>query len=70
MSEEDKKTWISFGSVVVIALIFATLALLKQDVWVKDKVTDAFLLACIPIIGFYAYIYFSAPAHEKRPLAA
>lgn len=70
MSEEDKKTWISFGGVVVVALIFAAFAFIKQDIWVKDKVTDAFLLACIPIIGFYAYIYFSAPENEKRPLAA
>ena len=70
MSEEDKKTWISFGGTIVVALLFAGLALYKEDIWVKDKVTDAFLLACLPVIAFYAYIYFSAPAHEKRPLSA
>ncbi len=32
--------------------------------------TDAFIFACIPVIGFYASLYFRAAASEKRPIAA
>ncbi len=70
MSEEDKKTWISFGGTIVVAILLAVFAFQKTGFWIKDQTTDAFLLACLPVIAFYAYIYFSAPAHEKRPLAA
>ncbi len=32
--------------------------------------TDAFIFACIPVIGFFASLYFRAEASEKRPVAA
>ncbi len=32
--------------------------------------TDAFIFACIPVIIFYASLYFKAKADEKRPIAA
>jgi proton-dependent oligopeptide transporter, POT family len=32
--------------------------------------TDAFIFACIPVIGFYASLYFRAATSEKRPIAA
>lgn len=32
--------------------------------------TDAFIFACIPVIIFYASIYFKAKTDEKRPIAA
>ena len=32
--------------------------------------TDAFIFACIPVIFFYASLYFKAKAHEKRPIGA
>lgn len=32
--------------------------------------TDAFLFACIPVIVFYASLYFSANKDEKRPIIA
>ncbi len=32
--------------------------------------TDAFIFACIPVIFFYASLYFKAKADEKRPIGA
>jgi len=32
--------------------------------------TDAFIFACIPVIYFYASLYFKAHAEDKRPIAA
>jgi len=32
--------------------------------------TDAFIFACIPVIYFYASLYFRAKPEEKRPIAA
>jgi len=32
--------------------------------------TDAFIFACIPVIYFYASLYFRAEASEKRPIGA
>jgi POT family proton-dependent oligopeptide transporter len=32
--------------------------------------TDAFLLGAIPVIAFYASLYFKAEAHEKKPIGA
>lgn len=32
--------------------------------------TDAFIFACIPVIIFYASLYFKANSDEKRPIAA
>ncbi len=32
--------------------------------------TDAFIFACIPVIYFYASLYFKAEVSEKRPIAA
>jgi POT family proton-dependent oligopeptide transporter len=32
--------------------------------------TDAFIFACIPVIIFYASLYFKAPKEDKRPIAA
>jgi proton-dependent oligopeptide transporter, POT family len=32
--------------------------------------TDAFIFACIPIIGFFTSLYFKAQENEKRPVAA
>jgi len=32
--------------------------------------TDAFIFACIPVIYFYASLYFKAKTEEKRPIAA
>ena len=32
--------------------------------------TDAFIFACIPVIFFYASLYFNAKADEKRPIGA
>lgn len=32
--------------------------------------TDAFIFACIPVVYFYASLYFKAKAEEKRPIGA
>lgn len=70
MTTDDKKMWGSFGTAVLGAFIMALVGYYLPVTLVKDKVTDAFLFACIPVIIFYASLYFTAPADEKRPLAA
>lgn len=70
MNQEDKQTWISFGIAITAAAVMAFIGYSLQTVLVKDKVTDAFLFACIPVIVFYGYLYFASPAHEKRQMAA
>lgn len=32
--------------------------------------TDAFIFACIPVVAFYASLYFRAKAEDKRPIGA
>lgn len=32
--------------------------------------TDAFIFACIPVLYFYASLYFKAAPDEKRPILA
>ena len=69
-SPEEMRMWKIFGGVIVAAFAFAIIGYLLPFKMVKDKITDAFLFACIPVIGYYINLYFSAPKEEKRPIAA
>ncbi|MDR6966380.1 POT family proton-dependent oligopeptide transporter [Flavobacterium arsenatis] len=42
---------------------------LDSSIFGSDS-TDAFIFACIPVIYFYASLYFKAKADEKRPIGA
>jgi len=43
--------------------------MLPDNVFGSDS-TDAFIFACIPVVYFYAQLYFKAQADEKRPIGA
>lgn len=70
MTKED----MPFSKIVVTIFIPAIVAgvigwILPGDIFGSDS-TDAFIFACIPVIYFYASLYFRAEQSEKRPIAA
>lgn len=70
MSKED----MPFSRIVITIFIPAIIAgvvgwMIPKDIFGSDS-TDAFIFACIPVIYFYASLYFRATAEEKRPIAA
>ncbi|AWA31403.1 MFS transporter [Flavobacterium magnum] len=38
--------------------------------WFGSDSTDAFIFACIPVVLFYASLYFKAKSEDKRPIGA
>lgn len=70
MTKED----MPFSRIVVTILLPSIIAgvigwLLPGDIFGSDS-NDAFIFACIPVIYFYASLYFRAERSEKRPIAA
>ena len=61
--------WKVLSIVIFPAIIFAGIAML-MPVMVKDKATDAFLFACIPVLFFFGYIWKSAPKEDRRAIGA
>ncbi len=67
-SPEDKPFIIQFVKVLLTGLAFAIAGwLIPGNVMGSDS-TDAFFLFCVPVIYFYASIYFKASKEEKQPL--
>ncbi len=63
-----------FGKIVLTILVPSILAgiigwLIPGNIFKSDS-NDAFIFACIPVIYFFATLYFKAEADEKRPIAA
>ena len=63
-----------FSRIVVTIFIPAIAAgvigwVIPKNIFGSDS-TDAFIFACIPVIYFFASLYFRAEASEKRPIAA
>ncbi len=70
MTKED----MPFSKIVVTIFIPAIIAgvigwILPGNIFGSDS-TDAFIFACIPVIYFYASLYFRAEQSEKRPIGA
>lgn len=70
MTKED----MPFSRIVLTIFIPAIIAgilgwIIPKNIFGSDS-TDAFIFACIPVIYFYASLYFRAEASEKRPIAA
>lgn len=75
---EDRPLLMQFVSVLSVGLLFAVAGwMLPTAVWGSgDKIytimgsrsTDAFFMFCIPVIYFYASIYYKANPEERRPL--
>jgi proton-dependent oligopeptide transporter, POT family len=63
-----------FSQIVMLILIPALIAgvlgwMIPDNIFGSDS-TDAFILACIPVVYFYANIYKRATADEKKPIGA
>lgn len=64
----------SFTKITLLILVPSVVAgivgwLLPGSIFGSDS-TDAFIFACLPVIYFYASLYFKAEKDEKRPIAA
>jgi len=58
------------GLIILPAFIFGILGwLIPGNLFGSDS-TDAFIMSCIPVIYFFANLYFTAQKHEKAPIAA
>ena len=57
-------------TVFIPAVVAGIIGWLIPGNLVGSDSTDAFLFACIPVIYYYASVYFSAKAEEKRPIIA
>jgi POT family proton-dependent oligopeptide transporter len=56
--------------ILVPSVIAGIIGWMIPGTLVGSDSTDAFIFACIPVIYFYASLYFKARADEKRPIAA
>lgn len=70
MTKED----MPFARIVMTILLPSIIAgavgwLIPGNIFQSDS-NDAFIFACIPVIYFYASLYFRAQKSEKRPIAA
>ncbi len=70
MSKED----MPFGQIVLTILLPSVIAgvvgwLIPGNIFQSDS-NDAFIFACIPVIWFFASLYFRANETDKRPIAA
>jgi proton-dependent oligopeptide transporter, POT family len=70
MSKED----MPFSKIVLTIFIPSLIAgiigwFIPGDIFKSDS-NDAFIFACLPVIYFYATLYFKATTEEKRPIAA
>lgn len=70
MSKED----MPFSKIVLTILVPSIVAgvlgwLIPGNLFQSDS-NDAFIFACIPVLYFFASLYFKANAAEKRPIAA
>ncbi|HRI32206.1 MAG TPA: peptide MFS transporter [Saprospiraceae bacterium] len=52
------------------SVIFGIIGWMIPGSLVGSDSTDAFIFACIPVLYFYASLYFGAAADEKRPILA
>ena len=63
-----------FSKIVLIILLPSVIAgvagwLIPSNIFGSDS-TDAFIFACIPVVYFYASLYFKAAPSEKKPIGA
>ena len=56
--------------ILVPSVVFGILGWMIPGALVGTDSTDAFIFACIPVLYFYASLYFKAAPDEKRPILA
>jgi len=65
----DMPMWKIVSVILLPAIVFGVLGwLIPANIFGSDS-TDAFILSCIPVIYFYANLYFKASLDEKKPIA-
>lgn len=70
VQKEDMPLSRVFLVILLPSVLFAVIGYLIPFTFVKDKSTDAFIFACIPIIYYYVSLYTQAAKVDKRPIAA
>lgn len=69
-SKEDVSLNKIFGMVLLPVFAFGVLGwLIPGNIFGTDA-NDAFLIGCIPVIAYYASLYFRAKEEDKRPIGA
>jgi POT family proton-dependent oligopeptide transporter len=58
------------ATILLPAVAFGVLGWMIPDNLFGSDSTDAFILSCVPVIYFYASLYFKANAEDKRPIGA
>jgi POT family proton-dependent oligopeptide transporter len=63
-----------FSRIVLLILVPSVIAgvlgwIIPDSIFGSDS-TDAFIFACIPVVYFYASLYFKAAPNEKKPIGA
>jgi proton-dependent oligopeptide transporter, POT family len=74
IKKEPSKEDMPFNKIVLLILLPSIVAgvlgwLIPNNIFGSDS-TDAFIFACIPVIFFYASIYFKSKEEERKPIAA
>lgn len=69
----DKSLGYIFATTLLPAIVFALIGwFIPGSIFGKPEEggdsTDAFIFGCVPVIAFYAFLYFKADAQEKKPL--
>jgi POT family proton-dependent oligopeptide transporter len=70
VTEKDMSMTRIVVTIFVPSVIAGVLGWLIPGSLVGSDSTDAFIIACLPVIYFYSSLYFSAKPDEKRPIAA
>lgn len=69
-TKEDVPLSKIFGLVLLPVFIFGVLGwLIPGNIFGTDA-NDAFLIGCIPVVAYYASLYFRAAAEDKKPIGA
>lgn len=63
-----------FSRIVLLILVPSVIAgvlgwMIPKNIFGSDS-TDAFIFACLPVVYFYASLYFKAAPNEKKPIGA
>lgn len=66
----DMATGKILGMVLAPMFVFGFLGYIIPGAIFGSDTTDAFILGCLPVIGFFVYLMVTAPAEDKKPIAA
>ncbi|HYG16890.1 MAG TPA: peptide MFS transporter [Bacteroidia bacterium] len=75
----DMPVWKIFATVLLPMFIFGVIGYFINGVtsatnpdgnWFGTDTNDAFLIGCLPVIGFFIYMYVTANKEDKRPIGA